>query len=219
MNRPDCRLVGQPFLELKVVKALLVFVHPHPDEFMVGLRDAITRALHDAGYSVETIDPYRDGFEASLSAAELAAYATGTPILDSITRRYADLITESTVIAFVFPMWWSGPPSMLKGFFDRVLVPGVAFRMSDDGRIHPGLDNIRNVFIVTAAEPPGHFPHRSTRHLATRFARSLRRATGRKSRTSVEWAGPGIRGNNEAEAAFVQHVSQQIDQRLTGGAR
>ena len=199
-----------------MVKALLVFVHPQPDEFMVGLRDVTIGAFRAADASVATIDLYRDGFEASLSAEELGAYATGTPVLDPIARRYADLVAESQAIAFVFPMWWAGPPSMLKGFFDRVLVPGVAFRMSDDGRIHPGLTHVRNVFVVTAAEPPGHFPHRSTRHLATRFARSLRRATGRKTRTSVEWAGPGIRGNRDAEAEFAQHVGQQLRQRLTG---
>jgi len=201
------------------VKALVVFVHPDPDEFFVGLRDTTRAALRDAGNQVEMIDPYRDGFEAAMSAAELTAYATGAPTLDPVARRYADLVTESRSIAFVFPMWWSGPPSMLKGFFDRVLGPGVAFRMSDDGRIHPGLTHVHDVLVITAAEPPGHFPHRSTRHLATRFARSLRRATGRRTRTSVEWAGPGIRGNREAEAEFIRHVGQQLRQRSTGGAR
>ena len=198
------------------VKALVVFVHPQPDEFMAGLRDETSSALKNAGASVATIDPYRDAFEAALSAEELGAYATGTPALDPIAQSYADLVAESDVIAFVFPMWWAGPPSMLKGFFDRVLVPGVAFRMSDNGRIHPGLTHVRNVFIITAAEPPGHFPHRSTRHLARRFARSLRRATGRKTHTSVEWASPGIRGNSDAEAEFTTHVGQQLRQRLTG---
>ena len=201
------------------MRALVVFVHPQPDEFILGLRDATTNAFEATGASVATIDPYRDGFEASLSAQELGAYATGTPVLDPIARRYADLVAESHVIAFVFPMWWAGPPSMLKGFFDRVLVPGVAFRMSDDGRIHPGLTHVRHVFVITAAESPGHFPHRSTRHLARRFSRSLRRATGRKTRTSVEWAGPGIRGNHEVEAEFTHHVGQQLRQRMTGTGR
>jgi putative NADPH-quinone reductase len=204
---------------LVTVKALVVFVHPDPDEFFVGLRDTAMAALRDAGNQVEMIDPYRDGFEAAMSATELNAYATEDPALDPVARRYADLVTESRSIAFVFPMWWSGPPSMLKGFFDRVLVPGVAFRMSDDGRIHPGLTHVHDIMVIAAAEPPGHFPHRSTRHLATRFARSLRRATGRRTRTLVEWAGPGIRGNHEAEAGFIRHVDRQLRQRSTGGAR
>jgi len=215
------RTLDRGFIKCSLMKAMVVFVHPQPDDFTNGLRDATVAALRDKGHEVVTVEPYREGFEAAMSAEELSAYSTQSEsqIADPIARRYADLVAEATSIAFVFPMWWSGPPSMLKGFFDRVLVGGVAFRMDDNGRIRPGLQHVRNVFIVTAAEPPGHFPHRSVRHLATRFAKSLRRATGRKTKTTVEWAGPGIRGDATAEAHFIVQVGRQITRRSTGGAR
>lgn len=193
-----------------------MFVHPQPDAFTEQLRDATVESLRQAGHDVVMIDPYRDGFDAAMSIEELRAYATAQPVIDPTVKRYATIIGEATTLAFVFPMWWSGPPSMLKGFFDRVLVSGVAFRMTDDGRIHPGLRHVRNVFVITAAEPPGHFPHRSVRHLARRFARSLRRATGRKTKLEVEWASPGIRGNQQAEADFIDHVGRQLTKRTAG---
>lgn len=186
---------------------------------MVDLRDATVAALHDSGHEVAILDPYRDGFEAAMSLEELRSSVGGNPPLDPIVRRYAENVGEATTLAFVFPMWWSGPPSMLKGFFDRVFVSGVAFSITDNGRIHPGLRHVQNVCIVTAAETPGHFPHRSTRHLALRFARSLRRATGRKTKAVVEWAGPGIRGNTQAESDFLDHVRQKVSQRTSGTSR
>jgi putative NADPH-quinone reductase len=179
------------------VTALVVFTHPKPDAFARDLLDVTVDGLTAAGHSVTTIDLYRNNFDAALSREEWRAYPTPRPVVAD--ERYAGLVREADVIAFVFPMWWSGPPSMLKGFFDRVLTPGVAFDLADTGRISPGLRHVRRVVVVTAAEPPGHFPHRSTRHLAHAFGRSLRRATGWRTRTLVCWAGPGITTSDETK--------------------
>lgn len=29
---------------------------------------------------------------------------------------------------FIHPIWWNGPPAILKGFFDRVLLPRFAYK-------------------------------------------------------------------------------------------
>lgn len=168
--------------------ALVVFCHPKPDAPAHDLLEAAVGGLSDAGHTVEVIDLYRDGFDAALSVDEWHAYTT--PKVQSGEPRYAELLGQADVLAFVFPMWWSGPPSMLKGFFDRVLVPGVAFDLAETGRVRPGLRHVRRIVVVTAAEAPGNFPHRSTRPLAHAFGRSLRRATGWRTRTTTIWAGP-----------------------------
>lgn len=193
-----------------------MFVHPQPDAFAERLRDATAAALGEAGHDVMVLDPYKDGLDAAMSLDELNAYTTNPVTTDPIVVRYASAVEHASTLAFVFPMWWSGPPSMLKGFFDRVLAPGVAFRMADNGRILPGLRHVRQVCVITGAEPPGHFPHRSVRHLARRFARSLRRATGRGTKLVVEWASPGIRGDEQAEADFINHVRRQLSRRTAG---
>ena len=179
------------------VTALVVFTHPKPDSFARELLEVTVGGLTTAGHTVTTVDLYRDNFDAALTAEEWRAYPTTRPMIAD--ERYAALVREADVIAFVFPMWWSGPPSMLRGFFDRVLAPGVAFDLADTGRISPGLRHVRRVAVVTAAEPPGHFPHRSTRHLAHAFGRSLRRATGWRTRTLVCWAGPGEATSDDAK--------------------
>ncbi len=49
------------------------------------------------------------------------------PICSEQVRRYAELVTNAEALIFVYPTWWWGLPAMLKGWLERVLVPGVAF--------------------------------------------------------------------------------------------
>ena len=197
------------FRKVVPVTALVVFTHPKPDRFAIDLLDATVGGLATGGRTVEVIDLYRENFNALLSAEEWHGY-TSPKDPESAGERYRDLLARAEILAFVFPMWWSGPPSMLKGFFDRVLAPGVAFDLAETGRVSPGLRNIRRVVVVTAAEAPGNFPQRSTRPLAHAFARSLRRATGWRTRTTIIWAGPGEADDPDAWSRFVDHARRRL---------
>ena len=48
-----------------------------------------------------------------------------------------------------FPVWNFGYPAILKGFLDRVFLPGVSFKMVD-GKAQPALHNIRRLVAVTS---------------------------------------------------------------------
>jgi len=192
------------------VTALVVFTHPRPDQFATALLEATVEGLSAAGHVVDVIDLYRDNFEAAMAPAEWRAYATPAATDTVGIESYSRMLAGADVLAFVFPMWWSGPPSMVKGFFDRALVPGVAFRLADNGRVSPGLRHVRRVVVVTAAEPPGNFPQRSTRQLAHALGRSLRRATGWRTRTLVCWAGPGEASNEEGRRRFVSRTRDRL---------
>ena len=112
--------------------ALVVFTHPKPDQFASELLDATVDGLIAAGHEVSVLDLYRENFEAAMSRDEWRAYPTPHPVLGD--ERYADLVRKASVIAFVFPRWWSGPPSMLKGFFDRGLASRAHHRRRHRGR-------------------------------------------------------------------------------------
>ena len=61
-------------------------------------------------------------------------------------------------LVFLFPTWWYGMPAILKGYLDRVWLPGVAFHLpADGGRIQPGLTNIRKLAAVTTHGSPWWF--------------------------------------------------------------
>ena len=85
-------------------------------------------------------------------------------------------------VVFCFPTWCFGMPAMLKGFFDRVLMPGVAFDISDPHNVKPSLTHIKRIAaVVTYGRPRwtallmGDPPRKSV----TRYMRLL---TGGKAR-------------------------------------
>ena len=125
------------------------------DSLSAALKDAVTGGLADAGHTVDLIDLYADDFDARLSAAERTAFMKPgfQPPPDSAD--YCERLKASDGIVFVFPQWWFGMPAILKGFVDRVFVPGVAFNPDPaGGRLIPLLQNIRTFDVVTTTGSP-----------------------------------------------------------------
>ena len=58
---------------------------------------------------------------------------------------------------FVYPTWVSTLPAILKGWLERVMVPGVGFRFNEAGRVVPGLTHVRRIVGISTygAPPPG----------------------------------------------------------------
>lgn len=130
------------------MQVLLVHAHPNRDGYSRALRDAAVRGLESGGHIVDVIDLYEEGFVAAMSEAERRAYESDTPIIDQQVQRSADLLAVAETIVFVYPTWWWGLPAILKGWLDRVLVPGVAFTLGD-GRPKPALTNVRRLEAIT----------------------------------------------------------------------
>ena len=65
-------------------------------------------------------------------------------------RKYDEQLAAAEAIVLVYPAWWHGMPAMLKGYFDRVWLPGVAFDVTPDGRVQTDrLQRIRRIIVVT----------------------------------------------------------------------
>ena len=130
----------------------MVYCHPREDSFCASLRDAVVEGLGRAGHAAEVIDLYAERFAPALSAEERAAYHTEGGNLAGIESHVARLRAAEALV-LVYPTWWYGMPAMLKGWFDRVWVPGVAFRLGP-GAIEPLLTNIRRLAVVTTYGSP-----------------------------------------------------------------
>ena len=73
-------------------------------------------------------DLYVEGFEPLVDAEELTHRITFDPLVE----RHCAEISRAEGIVIVHPNWWSQPPAILKGWIDRVMRPGVAYRFADD---------------------------------------------------------------------------------------
>jgi putative NADPH-quinone reductase len=134
------------------MKVLVVYCHPRADSFCASLRDAVTEGLGAAGHEVELVDLYAEGFAPAMTADERERYHSEGANLDGIEAHVARL-RRADALVLVHPTWWYGMPAMLKGWFDRVWVPGVAFRVGP-GAIEPLLTNIRRIAVVTTYGSP-----------------------------------------------------------------
>jgi NAD(P)H dehydrogenase (quinone) len=156
------------------MRAMVVFVHPCDDSFSAALHATVVDTLRGRGWQVDDCDLYAEGFQPVLTAAERRGYhdtATNTgPV-----QAYVDRLRAVEALVLVFPVWNFGFPAMLKGFFDRVFLPGVAFRL-EEGRVLPNLTHIRKLAAVTtyggnrlravlAGDPPRHVVRRAVWHV------------------------------------------------------
>jgi NAD(P)H dehydrogenase (quinone) len=132
------------------MRALVVHCHPRAGSFTAAVRDVVLDRLRAAGADVRLTDLYARGFDPGLSAAEHAGYADVPANRAPVAGDVADLAWCDTLI-FVYPTWWYGLPALLKGWLDRVLLPGVAFAMPDGpGRaIRPGLTHVVRLGVFT----------------------------------------------------------------------
>ncbi|MDW8316153.1 MAG: NAD(P)H-dependent oxidoreductase [Rhodovarius sp.] len=134
------------------MKVLLVHAHPRPDSFSAALKDAAVSALGRAGHEVKLRDLYAEGFAPVLGAEEHARYHDAAANTRGIEQEVADLRAADALL-LVYPTWWYGMPAMLKGWFDRIWVPGVTFTLGE-GAIQPALTNIRRIGVITTYGSP-----------------------------------------------------------------
>ena len=134
------------------MRVLMIHAHPRADSFSAALRDTVRAALEAAGHAVELRDLYAESFAAVLTAEERAVYHTEGANEAGIEDHVAAL-RRAEALVLVYPTWWYGLPAILKGWFDRVWSPGIAFRIGE-GAIEPLLTNITRIAVVTTYGSP-----------------------------------------------------------------
>lgn len=113
---------------------LLLFAHPSPRSFTRELAEAFCEGLLDAGHTVEFADLCMEGFNPLLDAAQFGletALDPGAPRPADVEAEQARL-DRAEGLVFVYPLWWSDVPAILKGWFDRVWTYGFAYAYEAD---------------------------------------------------------------------------------------
>ncbi len=129
------------------MKALVLFAHPCEESFGAALHNQIVTTLNDRGWDVDDCDLNAEGFQPVLTAEERRAYHD-EPENCGPVQPYVDRLQTAEALIFSFPVWNFGYPAILKGFLDRVFLPGVSFKLVD-GKVKPNLTHIRKLAAVT----------------------------------------------------------------------
>lgn len=147
-----------------------IYAHPQPTSFNARLFRIGSEALSGT-HDLEITDLHAQGFDPVLGAPDFGQ-PLGRPgnIVDLLGEAHAhgqvpaDIAEEqrklasADLVVLQFPLWWYGPPAILKGWFDRVLTNGFAYGTVDRDTGVPlrygdgPLAGRRALIIVTAGE-------------------------------------------------------------------
>ena len=151
---------GLPLLEprprrtrLTPMRVLVIQAHPVETSYSAALATIAIEMLQSNGHVVDSLDLYVENFEAVLSREERLIYHDVAENMTPAIRPYVERIKAAEALVFVYPVWNFGMPAILKGFFDRVFVPGVAFEMRD-GQLIRVLSPKKKVAVITTYGGP-----------------------------------------------------------------
>jgi len=130
-----------------MTRALVLYAHPCPESFNAAVHDTVVETLRGRGWDVDDCDLNKEGFSPVLTEAERRGYHEDPANIEPV-RDYVERVRAAEALIMVFPVWNFGYPAILKGFLDRVFLPGVSFQLVD-GKVKPNLTQIRKLAACT----------------------------------------------------------------------
>ncbi|MEN2420770.1 NAD(P)H-dependent oxidoreductase [Streptomyces rimosus] len=136
------------------MKAAVYLAHPRPGSFNHALAGAVAAELSSRGCQVVTHDLYAEGFDPLLPAdGTETVRAAGDPDDTWTARHRAELATLDALV-FVHPNWWGMPPAVLTGWVQRVLAPGVAYKLGTADGEPVGLLPAGRALVLNTSDTP-----------------------------------------------------------------
>lgn len=136
------------------MQCLIVKAHPLSESLCASLTQQATDILQARGHDVVLEDLYVQNFGAALTETERHSYYSGAYSAEQVAYQVERLLAAEAIV-LLFPTWWFGFPAILKGWFDRVWAPGMAYDHADRyGSIKPRLTRLRHLLAVTSLGSP-----------------------------------------------------------------
>ncbi|MCU1716973.1 NAD(P)H-dependent oxidoreductase [Pseudomonas sp. 5P_3.1_Bac2] len=153
-------------------RILLIIGTPKSSGFCHALASAYAQGARSQGHVVREIKLHALSFDPVLHEGYQSNQALEPDLLEA-----QRLIHWAEHLVLVYPVWWGGLPALFKGFFERILQPGFAFKYRNDQRQWDKLLSGRSAdLLVTLDTPAWYFrwvygapAHRQMRHTILAF--------------------------------------------------
>ncbi|OBR65047.1 NAD(P)H dehydrogenase [Paenibacillus oryzae] len=137
------------------MNVLVVYAHPNEGSFNEAILKTAVSALESKGHEVVVRDLYKLGFNPVLSSEDLAALHGGNVPSDIAAEQ--EFIKKADLITFIYPIWWTGLPAIIKGYVDRAFSYGFAYQYNESGGIDKLLGGKKGVIINTHGSPKEYY--------------------------------------------------------------
>ncbi|WP_245971412.1 NAD(P)H-dependent oxidoreductase [Sphingobacterium puteale] len=131
-------------------KILVINGHPNRESFNFGIAAAYKKGAEEAGAEVRSINIADLNFNPNLQFG----YQKRTALEPDLLKAWED-IQWADHLVWVHPVWWGGLPAIMKGFIDRLFLPGFAFQYRENSLFWDKLLKGKSARIITTLDQPG----------------------------------------------------------------
>ncbi len=128
------------------MKNLIVYAHPNPASLNHFFKQIVVETLENSNQEIVVRDLNEINFNPVLSLDDMNGQRMGQVAAD--VSKEQDFIKWSDRIIFIYPIWWTGMPAIMKGYIDRVFSYGFAYRY--DQGIQKGLFTGKKAIIINS---------------------------------------------------------------------
>src|SRR5471030_131246 len=129
------------------MRILVLYANPSEKSFGAVLHGRTVETLRSRGHDVDDCDLYAEDFDPVMSRQERDDYHNTSANAAGVAQ-FAKRVVAAEALVLVYPVWNEGFPAILKGFFDRVFIPGVSFKIGGNGSVTPNLTKLKRLAAV-----------------------------------------------------------------------
>ncbi|MDR0770867.1 MAG: NAD(P)H-dependent oxidoreductase [Burkholderiales bacterium] len=130
-------------------RILVILGHPATESFCGALATSYIEGAKTKGHETRFISLGKLSFDPVLHNGYLTEQKLEPDLAESQAA-----ITWAQHIVFVYPVWWGAMPALLKGFIDRVFLPGFAFRYREGSRFWDRLLQGKSAHLLVTMDAP-----------------------------------------------------------------
>jgi len=129
------------------MRVLVLYAHPVETSFVSALHHEVVSTLRARGHEVDDCDLNVEGFDPVMSRQDRIDYHD-VKVNRARVAPYVERLLAAEALVLVFPVWNYGFPAILKGFIDKVFLPGVSFELKENGDYTPKLHHVKRLAAV-----------------------------------------------------------------------
>jgi len=133
-----------------MTKILIINGHPNKESFNQALATAYEDGAVKSGASVSVIHIGELQFNPNLQFGYTKRMDLEPDLLDSLEK-----IKAADHLVWIHPVWWGGMPAIMKGFIDRLFLPGLTYQYRENSMWWDKLLSGKTARIITTLDQPG----------------------------------------------------------------
>lgn len=143
------------------MRTLIILGHPDKKSFCGALADSYEKGAREKGSEVARLNLSDLKFDPILHKGYNKIQALEADLVEA-----QRLLKWSNHLVFVFPVWWAAPPALLKGFIDRVFLPGFAFQYRENSNNWDKLLKDKRARLIVTSDASVAWPYMMSFHPA-----------------------------------------------------